>query len=58
MEKQIQFALPFSFSWGNWKTNCLKISRLSLQLFSDGLHIAQCSCGHQESAVKKTTDAY
>ena len=28
MENEIQFVFCFSFSWDNWKTNYLKISRL------------------------------
>ena len=34
MENEIQFVFLFSFWWRNWKTNNLKISRLTLWLFS------------------------
>ena len=37
MENEIQFFFHFSFSWKNWKKNYLKISRLTLRLFSQVL---------------------
>ena len=37
IESEIQFFFHFSFSWKNWKNNYLKISRLTLRLFSQVL---------------------